>query len=499
MSDNPGTPKRWDPPTAVTGDTIQFDPTMQASLPTVDGSTSEEELLESIMAEARQEEELPREEQPSPKRRHKASREEKVSAPEEKPTPGRRRKASPPEKAAASGKGQAAEKSSEGTGSTGAKQEKPTVVRAPKRKGVTPWSVTWWISKFVWRVALGLVLGVAVLALGLVGYLTVAEYNPAYAETADRGSVNKTETITGRTFSLLTFNTGYGGLGAEADFYMDGGEGVLPENQEDVEDNVEAMSNLMKVADTDFIFLQEVDKDSARSFETNQWLQYEYELQNYESRFALNYSCNYVPYPLREPMGKIQSGIATYSKYDIVSATRYSLPNLFTWPNRVANMKRCLLVTRIPIDDNEQQLVLINVHMEALEEGEGKTEQIRQLISLVKEEFAKGNFVIAGGDFNQTFPNCDAYPVKNPDLWTPGKLSRVSDGFRYYYDQENPTCRLLNQPYDPDSDDNQFYVIDGFLVSPNIMVDRVETLDYEFIYSDHNPVRMDFTLKFDVE
>lgn len=375
--------------------------------------------------------------------------------------------------------------------------ESPTVVRAPKRKKFSPWSAAWTISKFVWRLALGLVLSIAILVVGLVGYLTVTEHNPAFAETADRGSVNRSETITGRSFSILSFNTGYGGLSADADFFMDGGEGVLPQDPELVGDNVEGILGILSVSEADFILLQEVDVDSQRSFETNQWLKYEYDLQDYESRFALNYSCNYVPYPFTEPMGKIQSGIATYSKYDIVSATRYSLPNPFSWPTRAANLKRCLLVTRIPIEDSEQQLVLVNLHMEAYDDSGASGEQTRQLISLVKEEYAKGNFVIAGGDFNQTFPDCKAYKVENPELWAPGKLNRVSDGFRYCYDDETPTCRLLNQPYEPESEETQYYVIDGFLVSPNVIVDRVETLDYDFAYSDHNPVRLEFTLDFD--
>ncbi len=377
--------------------------------------------------------------------------------------------------------------------------EGPSVVKAPKRKRTTGWTVVWAFSKFIWRMALGLILAVAILAVGLVGYLTVTEYHPAFAETADRGSVNRSESITSRSFSILSFNTGYSGLGEDADFFMDGGKGVLPEDETLVEDNVEGILRILEVSEADFLMLQEVDTDSDRSFGTNQWLKYEHELEDYESRFALNYSCNYVPYPLTEPMGKVHSGLATYSSYDIVSATRYSLPVPFAWPTRVANLKRCLLVTRIPIEDSDQQLVLINVHMEAYDDTGASEEQTKQLVSLVKEEYAKGNFVIAGGDFNQTFPDSKAFPVRSPELWTPGKLTRVDGGFRYFYDDSTPTCRLLNQPYDPDSEETQYYVIDGFLVSPNVIVDRVETLDYEFLYSDHNPVRLDFTLDFDNE
>lgn len=58
-----------------------------------------------------------------------------------------------------------------------------------------------------------------------------------------------------------------------------------------------------------------------------------------------------------------------------------------------------------------------------------------------------------------------------------------------------PTCRLLNQPYDPDSEDTQYYVIDGFILSPNVELIGVETIDAGFVNSDHNPVYLEAALK----
>lgn len=113
------------------------------------------------------------------------------------------------------------------------------------------------------------------------------------------------------------------------------------------------IEDLIRGADADFVMLQEVDTDSKRSYGYDQWRQYEFDLEDYESRFALNYSCDYVPYPVTEPIGRVHSGVATYSRYDITAATRYRLPCPFSWPVRIANLKRCLLVTRIPIDDSE--------------------------------------------------------------------------------------------------------------------------------------------------
>ena len=39
------------------------------------------------------------------------------------------------------------------------------------------------------------------------------------------------------------------------------------------------------------------------------------------------------------------------------------------------NLKRCLLIERLPIENSDKELVLINLHLEAYDEGEGKAKQ----------------------------------------------------------------------------------------------------------------------------
>ena len=55
-------------------------------------------------------------------------------------------------------------------------------------------------------------------------------------------------------------------------------------------------------------------------------------------------------------------------------------------------------------------------------------------------------------------------------------------------DASVPTCRYLNRPYaGADKDTFQYYMIDGFIVSDNITVNSFQTVDYDFVNSDHNP------------
>ena len=205
-----------------------------------------------------------------------------------------------------------------------------------------------------------------------------------------------------------------------------------------------------------------------------------------------------MPYPL-PPIGSVHSGLFTTADYKIEHAERIALPCPFSWPVSTANLKRCLLVSYLPIKGSDKQLVLVNLHLEAYDDGEGKIAQTNQLRDFICSEYEKGNYVIAGGDFNQVFPgSLDVYPNKHTELWTPGVLdeSMLPDGWTLACDPGSPTCRLLNQPYDRSDDANtQHYVIDGMIVSPNVELTQVKTIDLGFENSDHNPVTITVRLK----
>ena len=83
-----------------------------------------------------------------------------------------------------------------------------------------------------------------------------------------------------------------------------------------------------------------------------------------------------VPYPL-PPIGRVTSGIMTFSSFEVSDAERIQLPCPFSYPIRLCNLKRCLIVSRIPIAGSEHELVIVNLHLEAYDSGEGKAAQLR--------------------------------------------------------------------------------------------------------------------------
>ncbi|MBQ3107864.1 MAG: hypothetical protein IJC68_04550 [Firmicutes bacterium] len=354
-----------------------------------------------------------------------------------------------------------------------------------------------------WQVPLGLIALVLLAVIGLLGWLWAGEYYPKENTPAEVSGSSETKLTAGEPIEILTWNVGYGALSATEDFFMDGGTKAKPDSADLVNENLAGISKVLSDVDPDFVLLQEVDRDSDRSYHVDQTAALTEALKGLQggrgltAAYALNYKCEFVPIPL-PPMGKVDSGLLTLSTFTTAENTRVPLPTSYTWPVRLAQLKRCLLVTRIPIEGTEQQLVLVNLHLEAYAPEEAKQAQTEILVNFLKAEYAKGNYCIAGGDWNQTFPDLDPslYPVREDAPFVAETLpaEMLPSGWTYAYDPSSPTARLLDQPYDPAAEDNQFYVIDGFMVSPNVIVNGVRTLDQDFEYSDHNPVLLTISL-----
>lgn len=288
----------------------------------------------------------------------------------------------------------------------------------------------------------------------------------------------------------MTYNTGYAALSCEEDFFMDGGTKVRPDSEEVVEDNLAGIASILEQEDADVYFLQEVDRNARRSYHIDEMEYYEESL-GLSGIYACNFKCDFVPYPV-PPIGQVEARLVTLTDYTVSAASRISLPESFSWPIKTCNLKRCMLEVRIPIEGSEKELVLINFHLEAYDSGEGKLAQSRMLAEKLQEEYEKGNYVIAGGDFNQTFEGIDTYPILDTDNWMPGEIGEddIPEGFSFAVSDNVPTCRLLNAPYSGNYEDSQVYVLDGYIVSDNLEVLRIENIDTEFQYSDHQPVRL---------
>lgn len=300
--------------------------------------------------------------------------------------------------------------------------------------------------------------------------------------------------------SIITYNVGFAAYTKDFSFFMDDGKYSRAFSKEAVLQNMKDMQNMLSEHVSDFTFLQEVDFGSTRTYHVDEAKLFResdpFEKQN--SVFAVNYDSPYLFWPILSPHGKSRSGLLTFSRYRISSALRRSLP-VQDSVARLLDLDRCYSVTRLPAGNRE--LLLYHFHLSAY--GTDPTLGERQLDMLfedMRSERAKGNYCLAGGDFNKDLLGYsgDYFPSngeKHSGV-TSFPVEKLPDGFTllYPFDEATPvpTCRNAHEPYEK----GHTYVqtIDGFIVTDNITAEKPKVIDTEFLYSDHNPVTMKFTL-----
>ncbi|MDE5896388.1 MAG: endonuclease/exonuclease/phosphatase family protein [Clostridia bacterium] len=320
----------------------------------------------------------------------------------------------------------------------------------------------------------------------------------------------------GTEYSLLSYNLGFGAYSPEYSFFMDTGvmndgktvTGIYAKgmNRADVEKNVTGQLRVASEIDADFCFFQEVDENADRSYHIDMLARARQVFAGYCSAYAENFHTAYLLYPFNDPIGKSNAGILTLSRYKIESAVRRAFPVTTAFPDKFFDLDRCFSVQYLPVADSVAELVLINLHMSAYDEGGAiRAKQLEMLNGVLKEERDKGNYVIAGGDFNHCLI-ADRFESeeealqyfkseqKTPD-WVKNSVLReaeLTEGFRIAANTNVATCRGADIPYREGV--NYSTVVDGFLVSDNVTVIEEKTIDTQYAYSDHNPVLLRFEL-----
>lgn len=299
--------------------------------------------------------------------------------------------------------------------------------------------------------------------------------------------------------TLVSANIGFGAYGSDFDFFMDGGSGSVAPSATYVRSNIDGLAQAIKGLDPDVVLFQEVDIQGTRSCNVNEYELLRDQFASDCSVFIQNYDSPYLAWPLYAPHGKNQSGLATFSSYDIMQTQRRSLPISETM-SKFLDLDRCFAESRIPVAGGKE-LVVFNVHLSAYgADPEVLEGQRAMLFEAMQKEYAQGNYVIAGGDFNHDLLGVsnEVYGnITNTEAsWAkPFAFEEIPEGFtleaKAQFDagafDSAATCRDAGRPYDGTSDR---WVMDGFIYSDNIDCVEQRTLDLDFTYSDHNPVYM---------
>ena len=343
---------------------------------------------------------------------------------------------------------------------------------------------------------------IAYLIYLFASYHRIPDNQALKIEKTSDGTVAADTLTTEKEYSALTYNVGFGAYTPDFSFFMDGGRESRARSRQAVDENMRGIVAFVKGLSPDFALFQEVDTDGTRSWHIDEtaYLSDAMTGCEFDEVFAQNYDSPYLFYPLIQPHGANQSGIVTLSRHPIASAARRELP-VESGFMKFLDLDRCYSVSRIPTASGKE-LVLYNLHLSAYtSDGAIATEQLELLCADMLAEYEAGNYCVAGGDFNKDLlgnsPEIFGVAAGENDTWAqpipegtiPAGLTLVAP-----FDETAPaaSCRTASEPY---SIETTFRLtVDGFLVSDNVEVVDSAVLDAGFLYSDHNPVWMDFKL-----
>lgn len=350
------------------------------------------------------------------------------------------------------------------------------------------------------KVLLCIVLAFVLVVGAYVAYVFIDYHRIGDIELTPEGDAAATELAAGKRYTVLSYNIGFGAYEDDYGFFMDGGTESWAWSEERLTANVDAIAAFLARQKADFYLLQEVDIDSTRSYHVDERQPIYQALPGMSHVFAQNYDSPFLMYPLTQPHGASKSGLLTFSPAAISSAKRVELP-IENSVMKLVDLDRCYSVSRIPVDDSKE-LILYNLHLSAYtSDGTIATEQLKLLLADMQAEYEAGNWCVAGGDFNKDLLGDSAVWFGEADQdysWAQPIPDGIFDGYDVTLaapldeDAPVPSCRNADSAY---HEGQYVLTVDGFMVSKNVAVESAEVIDTGFRWSDHNPVKMVFTLQ----
>ncbi|MGE0046361.1 MAG: endonuclease/exonuclease/phosphatase family protein [Hyphomonadaceae bacterium] len=282
--------------------------------------------------------------------------------------------------------------------------------------------------------------------------------------------------------TIITWNIGYAGLGADSEFAADGGGRVLPPSRASVARNLAGIQATLRANPADVYCIQEMAAWGPMTL----WHDVRggvYEaLEGLDRVFYADVRTHFWPPPIR-----LVHGPGLFSRYRIENAEVVRLPDE---PNRMGGVvlrRYGLVVARIA-----PAWTIVSLHLSAFDEGaQTRRTQLTALMDFAQREHASGRSVVLGGDFNYLLAQTD-FPHTTAQehlFWVHDfPQDALPEGWRIAADATTPSNRTNNQPYV--EGENYRSVIDGFVISPDLEAVEVQGIALGFAHADHQPVRL---------
>ncbi|QTE21940.1 endonuclease/exonuclease/phosphatase family protein [Polaribacter cellanae] len=322
------------------------------------------------------------------------------------------------------------------------------------------------VLKYLFRVLLLLITALLVFFFwASSATLNEKEYSKLILNTYDEVVANDS------IFSIVTYNIGY----------LSGMTNNLPifKPKELFDKNLEKVLAETKKLNPDILAFQEIDYNSKRSYFVNQQNEIAKLGYNYVAQ-AINWDKNYVPFPYwptKMHFGKIVSGQSILSKYPLKEHKRIVLEKVLSaaFYRKALYLERLAQVVKVTL--NKQEVILINVHLEAFDKQTrvNQFEEVLELFNNYKEEYP----TILLGDFNSLARDKKGIIKKMFLQKGVGNAAFNKENIENTYDSKNAFERI----------DYIFYTKNTIeYISGKVLIEFGES-------SDHLPVEMKFKLK----
>lgn len=289
------------------------------------------------------------------------------------------------------------------------------------------------------------------------------------------------------TLKILTWNLGYGAMGADADISLEGGKRFIPSPSKAIVKNIAGFKKFIAETKADVYLLQELSNGSLLNRWHNVRKAVREALPNHHQSSISNFAL-----PLFFDFLRNEHGMGTFvDECFSVLKRRVQLFNAGEYYYRIVPRWDYAL-TMLAERKGGKPIVMVNTHLSSFDQkGAIRISQFLELIAYVRRLNKKGFPVVVGADWNLhegevTFCGEDESHYKKYVHGFPHHL--LPKGWRAYFPTNAPTLRAGNRPFV--NGESTTFTVDGFICSPEIQVKDVIAHDLGFAHSDHNPVEI---------
>ena len=213
--------------------------------------------------------------------------------------------------------------------------------------------------KKIFKIVLILLLAVILVVGGYFAYVFIA-YHRIGDQTLTPTETDAAPINVGQTYTILSYNIGFGAYEADYGFFMDGGKESRAWSEERLKANLTKIRSFVESRNADLAIIQEVDIGSTRSYKLDERTYFAFDGK--ASVFAQNFDSPYLFYPVLCPHGIARSGILTLSSFPIASSQRVELP-VETGVMKILDLDRCYTKSRIPASDGKELVQIGRAHV----------------------------------------------------------------------------------------------------------------------------------------